>query len=86
MAKLQCPCGFAHDLTTDSETSWITVHESQYSAMIQEEISANDGDESSSSQVIRKHGIIYACPKCQRIMWHKPGEHVILVYTVEDAV
>ena len=86
MAKLQCPCGFTHDLTENSPMSWITVQEQQYAAMITEEISANDGDADARGAVIAKHGAIYACPECERIMWQRAGDSVIRVYTIEDAI
>ena len=86
MAQLQCPCGYTHDMTENVDTSWITVHENEYSSMIKNEISAQDGDDDAMSQVVQKHGVIYSCPQCQRIMWQKPGESLIHVYAIEDAV
>jgi len=73
MPKLPCPCGYMHDLTPIPDHGWITVRDRDYEELGEKVLDATE-----------RHGLLYECPSCGRIMWQPPNEtHVFRVYKRE---
>lgn len=84
MPKLECTCGFVHDLTPTPDEGWITVPDKDYDALIKDEIASAQGDEEAEDRVVNYWGSLYECPRCGRIMWRKPSDDSFTVYRKDE--
>jgi hypothetical protein len=90
MPKLLCPCGYVHDLSPIPDAGWLVVRDVDYESLIDAEVMAAC-DASTAQQhgepettFVRVTGMLYACPKCERLMWRRPGEAEFRVFGVES--
>ena len=89
MPKLLCPCGFVHDLSPIPDDGWITIRDRDYEEFQGLEVKKAEPGISTESvgqllgSVNRLTGLLYACPKCDRIMWKRPGEEEYSIYRRE---
>jgi hypothetical protein len=84
MPKLQCPCGFVHDLTPIPDDGWLTLPDREYEQIMDAEQqrsllhSAKPGTREwerlgiADRQVIQPVRHLYECPQCGRLMWQDP--------------
>lgn len=87
MRKLNCPCGYVHDLSPNPDEGWITIRAADYVAVIdalirKHEIAGHglpsDKDpkkgrwKEAAMTVFELSGRFYECPECRRIMWQRP--------------
>lgn len=89
MPKLCCPCGHVQDLSPIPDSGWLVVRDSDYESLVDAEVTAAT-DASLAQQrgepestFVRVTGWLYACPRCERIMWRRPGESVFRVFALE---
>ncbi len=87
MPKLDCPCGYVHDLSPIPDGGWLTIRDSEYEKVRGAEIGIGrfagvPVDDTADAQdydrdmrlVTQLTGRLYECPKCGRLMWTKrPG-------------
>ena len=99
MSKLKCPCGYTHDLSPIPDKGWITTRDADYEQVIEAECRINEiskdgglpgkddprGDEYDQSMrvIVGKHGSMYECPECGRLMWELPGKDNFKVFLPE---
>jgi hypothetical protein len=74
MPKVQCPCGFLHNLTPCPDDGWVTIRDREYESLLDDEMAAATGDKEALLRNIDRRGRLYECPECGRIMWSKPGD------------
>ena len=80
MPKLECPCGFVHDLTPCPDDGWYTVRESDLDSIVPLASAPADECAKSWTKFYQHAGKLYECPKCGRIMWMKAGEDQRVVF------
>ncbi len=96
MPKLPCKCGYIHDLTPIPDDGWLTIRDKVYEVVIDAEFDRNrlgkaQPDTNEFDTLCEKDrlvgdalGLLYECPKCNRLMWKKPGENDYISYTIEN--
>ena len=74
MPKLNCSCGFVHDLSPIPDDGWLTIRDRDHDALL----SADSASQPDNVEVVRRalelSGRLYECPKCGRLMWSLPGD------------
>lgn len=96
MDKLECPCGFSHDLSSIPDEGWVTVRDEDYQRLLRVEIQraslsaavAETPDwealVAADAELETLHGVLYQCPRCGRILWKKPGDSGFKVFAPEN--
>lgn len=91
MPKIQCPCGFVHDLSPVPDAGWITVRDQDYDGLLAAEIKRaavgrvdSAGAGGGLDRLINGlHGLLYECPMCHRLLWQRPGQKEWTCYARE---
>ncbi len=83
MPKLQCPCGFFHDLSPVPDSGWVTVADRDYEALVDAEGGHAEETGRGPPAFVRLTGRLYECPSCGRMIWERPGEKVFRVFRPE---
>ena len=73
MPKLQCPCGFVHDMSPIPDDGWLTIRAKDYDDLYPSESSGPDEMRAQWSELMKRAGGMYVCPQCGRLMWSPPG-------------
>lgn len=81
MAQLNCPCGYAHDLTPNPDAAWLTLPDAEYEVMEKEIVRFHS--EYRGEEIQFEFGRVYECPECGRLMWSRPGESMYSVFVPE---
>ena len=84
MPKLECPCGFVHDLTPCPDTGWRTVTDSDLDSIVPLSTAPADECAKSWTKFYQHIGSLYECPQCGRLIWIKPGEDRYVVYRRDE--
>ena len=92
MPKLSCPCGYVHDLSPIPDEGWLTVRDRDYEALLAAEFE-RDRLRAAGAEVaefapadrctVELCGLLYECPRCNRLLWRPPGEGEFRAYTRE---
>jgi hypothetical protein len=83
MPKLQCPCGFVHDLSPIPDDGWIVVADRDYEALIEAEC-RQSRVKGEPSAFVGLSGRLYECPQCGRIMWNTVNESNYRIFRPEE--
>ena len=95
MPKLDCPCGFVHDLSPIPDDGWVAIPDKDMEAYIQHKRAYLDGfhapegsterkaSNAGGREIIRMSTLLYECPKCGRIMWRKTRDGDFQIYAPE---
>ncbi len=83
MAKLECPCGFLHDLDPRPDAAWLTIPDSEYDEMVQEIIRYHRIRDKYREEIQTEFGRAYECLECGRLRWARPREAKYRVFLPE---
>lgn len=88
MPKLDCPCGFSHNLAGE-ENAFVVVQQKHYPKLmkIERELASVDPRTPDGEQRLRElsllavslKGRVLECPKCGRVIWFR-GEFAQPIY------
>jgi hypothetical protein len=96
MPKLVCPCGYIHNLSLVPDAGWVAVLDRDFEPMLaasarQQQISSAEipaNNQPDFSEWQRCRSIVtaaisrfYECPRCGRLMWQRPGDTHVTVYS-----
>src|SRR5262245_36207360 len=85
MAKINCPCGYAHNISSVPDDGWLFIRDKDYEALIKAELASAKGYHKLKSRGIGTWGRLFECPACGRLMWSPPGDgcSTFKIYTPE---
>jgi hypothetical protein len=93
MAKLDCPCGFQHNLTSD-EHSFVIVPQKHYAKLLEAEKAAAKLDIRETDymqrarelnlKVLSLKGRLCECPRCGRLAWFRQDMTSPTVYWLDE--
>lgn len=81
MASLRCPCGFVHDLDSQSDSAWLTLRDEDYEVMADEIVRVTMGHREGEVQF--EFGRLYERPECGPLMWAKQDAGQYSVFAPE---
>ena len=96
MPKLLCPCGFVHNLSAIPDDGYVVVRNKDWDVYLDRQREYGDGfhavegtteREASSralQEIVQLNGLLYECPNCGRLMWHKKRGEDYQVYVRDD--
>jgi len=94
LPKLQCKCGYVHNLSPIPDEGWRTVLDKEYENLLEaekirdklsgaKENTATFNDLLKADNIVSSAiGLMYECPDCKSLMWEKQGEDKFTTYEV----
>lgn len=102
MPKLACPCGFVHNLSPIPDDGWLTVRDKDYELLLDAErvlhetsggtkVPSHDhprvGEyDDAVARTSSLQGSLYECPRCETLLWCKPGSQKFRAFKPADPV
>jgi hypothetical protein len=93
MAKLECPCGFVHNLL-EGDNTFVVVKQKHYPRLVEAEraLARIDPRKPDHDTVERELGLqlvslkqrLCECPKCGRLAWFRAGVALPTFYWLEE--
>lgn len=84
MLKLACPCGFVHNLSPVPDAGFLTIPNRIYESLLEADVHrdvTNETTYSAADKIWEEHvGLMYQCPRCERLMWMKANEDTYQIY------